>query len=113
MGHYPAVDILQSVSRLMTAVATREHQTAAQKFRAIYATYRGAEDLINIGALAPGANRRIDRAVSLIDRVRDFLVQPLGQRTSFDETVRRLKDITRSWDALLPEEGGELSEVSK
>jgi len=113
MGHYPAVDILQSVSRLMTAVAGREHQVAAQKFRAIYATYRGAEDLINIGALAPGANRRIDRAVSLIDRVREFLVQPLGQRTSFDETVRRLKDITRSWDALLPDEGSELSEVSR
>ncbi len=101
-GHYPAVDVLQSVSRLMDAVVTTEHMEAARKFRAIYSTYRGAQDLINIGALAPGANRRIDKAVSLIDRVNEFLIQPIGTRTSFAETVRRLCEITRSWDFLLP-----------
>jgi len=102
MGHYPAVDILASVSRLMTAVVSPAHALAAQKFRAIYSTYLGAEDLINIGALAPGSNRRIDKAVSLIDRVNEFLIQPVGQRTSLEETVRRLGEITQSWDALLP-----------
>ncbi|MCX5654048.1 MAG: FliI/YscN family ATPase [Planctomycetota bacterium] len=105
MGHYPAVDILQSVSRLMPAVASREHQAAAQRFRAIYATYQGAEDLISIGAFSPGSNRRIDMAVSLIDRVNDFLVQPLGVQTSLKDTVARLCDITKAWDFLLPEEG--------
>jgi len=104
MGHYPAVDVLQSVSRLMNAVTTAEHRLAAQRFRAIYATYKGAEDLINIGALAPGSNRRIDRAVSLIDGLVDFLVQPVGQGTDFAETVSRLCQITRSWDSLLSAE---------
>jgi len=103
-GHYPAVDILQSVSRLMDAVAAPRHLAAAQKFRAIYATYRNAEDLINIGALASGANRRIDKAVSLIDRVSEFLIQPVGTRSSLEETVRRMCEITKSWDFLLPEE---------
>ena len=108
MGHYPAVDILQSVSRLMPSVVTMEHLLAAQRFRAIYATYKGAEDLINIGALAPGANHRIDRAVSLIDKANEFLIQATGNGTDFPETVRRLCDITRSWDFLLPgnDDGG-------
>jgi flagellum-specific ATP synthase len=104
LGHYPAVDILASVSRLMPAVVTADHVAAARSFRAIYATYRGAEDLINIGALAPGTNRRIDQAVSLIDRVNDFLVQPVGQRSSYDRTRQRMREITESWDALLPAE---------
>ena len=104
IGHYPAVDILQSVSRLMNAVVTKEHRLAAQRFRAVYATYQGAEDLINIGALAPGNNRRIDTAVSLIDRVNEFLVQPTGQVCPFEQTVSRLCDIARSWDFLMPDE---------
>jgi len=100
-GHYPAVDILQSVSRLMPAVTSKEHAASAIKLKEIYATYADAEDLINIGAFSPGANRRIDGAISLIDKVRDYLIQPIRQRTSFEETVKRLTDITRSWDALL------------
>ncbi len=105
-GHYPAVDILDSISRLMSAVTTPEHMAAAQKLRAIYSTYQDAEDLINIGALARGANRRIDTAISLIDRINDFLIQPLTTRTSFDETVARMCDLTRSWDSLMPGEPG-------
>lgn len=102
MGHYPAVDVLQSISRLMPFICTSEHLLAVRRFRGIYATYLGAEDLINIGALAPGSNRRIDKAVSLIDKLNEFLVQPLGQRSSFAETIDRLIDITGSWDFLLP-----------
>jgi len=104
-GHYPAVDVLASISRLMDAIVTPAHQAAAQKFRAIYSTYLDAEDLINIGAFAAGSNPRIDRAISLIDRVREFLVQGLGVRSDFEETVRRLIEVTASWDFLLP--GGE------
>ncbi|UCD53205.1 MAG: FliI/YscN family ATPase [Phycisphaerales bacterium] len=100
-GHYPAVDILHSVSRLMSAVVSLEHRNAAQKLREIYATYADAEDLINIGAFAPGSNRRIDGAISLIDRINEFLIQPMRQKTSFDETVRQLMAITQSWDQLL------------
>ncbi len=100
-GHYPAVDISQSVSRLMPAVVSEEHRAAAQKLREIYATYADAEDLINIGAFSPGSNRRIDGAISLIDRINEFLVQPVRQRTPFEETVRRLTEIRRVWDQLL------------
>lgn len=100
-GHYPAVDILHSISRLMSAVVTTEHRSAAQKLREIYATYADAEDLINIGAFAPGSNRRIDGAIGLIDHINEFLVQPVRQKTSFEETVRQLTAITQSWDQLL------------
>jgi len=104
LGHYPAVDILQSISRLMDACTTRAHYQAAQKLRAIYATYQGAEDLINIGAFKSGSNPRIDSAVSLIDRINAFLIQPLGTRSPLEETVRRLVEITQSWDHLMPSE---------
>jgi len=100
-GHYPAVDILASVSRLMPAVTSKEHKEVAQKVKEIYATYTDAEDLINIGAFSRGSNRRIDGAISLIDRINNFLIQPIRQRTSFEETVRQLTAITRSWDELL------------
>jgi flagellum-specific ATP synthase len=100
-SHYPAVDILQSISRLMPAVVSDEHRLAAQKLREIYAIYADAEDLINIGAFSPGSNRRIDGAISLIDRINDFLVQPVRQRTPFPETVQRLTTITKAWDKLL------------
>jgi flagellum-specific ATP synthase len=100
-SHYPAVDILQSVSRLMPAVTSSEHRLAAQKLKEIYAIYIDAEDLINIGAFSPGSNRRIDGAVALIDRIRSFLIQPVRDRTNFSETVRRLTLITQSWDELL------------
>jgi flagellum-specific ATP synthase len=100
-SHYPAVDILQSISRLMPAVTTAEHKLAAQKLKEIYAIYADAEDLINIGALSPGSNRRIDGAVALIDRIRGFLVQPVRERADFAETVRQLTAIVQSWDDLL------------
>jgi len=102
LGQYPAVDILQSVSRLMPAITARDHYLAAQKLKAIYATYQGAEDLINIGAFSPGSNPRIDTALSLIERVNEFLTQPLGTRSAFAETVGRLRSITEAWNFLMP-----------
>jgi len=100
-GHYPAVDILQSISRLMPVVTSKEHKLAAQKLREIYAIYIDAEDLINIGAFSPGSNRHIDGALALIDRIRDFLIQPVRDRTDFAETVERMSVITKSWHELL------------
>jgi flagellum-specific ATP synthase len=100
-GHYPAVDILQSVSRLMPAVVSAQHKTAAQKLREIYAIYMDAADLINIGAFSPGSNRRIDGAVTLIDRINNFLVQPIRERTSYETTIEQLITITQAWDELI------------
>ncbi len=98
LGHYPAVDILQSVSRCMPAVASREHLEAARRLRAVYATYQAAEDLINIGAFVPGSNPRIDKAIELIEPVRDFLCQGLDDSTSFEDTISRMVEITRTWE---------------
>ncbi|MDH7599107.1 MAG: FliI/YscN family ATPase [Sedimentisphaerales bacterium] len=100
-GHYPAVDILASVSRLMNSVVSPEHRQAAMKVREIYATYTDAEDLISIGAFSPGSNKRIDGAVGLIDMIKAFLIQPSGQRTPFDQTVKQLCAIADRWDRLL------------
>jgi flagellum-specific ATP synthase len=100
-GHYPAVDILQSVSRLMPMVTTDKHKSSAQKVKEIYAVYADAEDLINIGAFSPGSNRRIDGAITLIDKINNFLIQPVRQKTDFEETVSQLTVITQSWDQLL------------
>ena len=100
-GHYPAVDVLASVSRLMPMVVSAEHKAVAQKLRGIYATYIDAEDLINIGAFSPGSNRRIDGAISLIDKINNFLIQGVRDRTSFAETIQKLTGITQSWDELL------------
>ena len=100
-GHYPAVDIMSSISRLMPAVVSEEHKAAAQKLKEIYATYIDAEDLINIGAFSPGSNRRIDGAIALIDRLNNFLVQSTRDRTGFAETVEQLISITKVWDEML------------
>jgi flagellum-specific ATP synthase len=105
-GHYPAVDILQSISRLMPLVISNEHRQAAGKLLDIYATYADAEDLINIGAFSPGSNGRIDRSIALIDKINAFLIQPARQRTSFDETVKAVVSIAKSWDMLLTDTTG-------
>lgn len=102
-GHYPAIDILQSVSRLMNAVVSPEHRQAALKLREIYATYMDAEDLISIGAFAPGSNRRIDGSVALIDQIRGFLIQPIRQRSPLPQTAAQLQTIASAWDQLLSE----------
>ena len=100
-GHFPAVDILASISRLMPAIVSDEHKITAQKLREIYATYANAEDLINIGAFSSGSNKRIDGSIALIDRINNFLVQPVRERTGFEQMLSQLTDITESWDKLL------------
>ncbi|MCF7976351.1 MAG: FliI/YscN family ATPase [Phycisphaerae bacterium] len=100
-GHYPAVDVMASISRLMPAVVSEEHNKAARKLKEIYATYMDAEDLINIGMFSSGSNARIDGSIALIDQIRNFLIQPMRQRCPFDETVQQLLSMTRVWDELL------------
>lgn len=105
-GHYPAVDILQSISRLMGSVVSGDHLAAAQKLKEIYAVYADAEDLISIGAFSPGSNKRIDGAITLIDKINTFLIQPVRQRSSLDETVVKLREIADSWDSLILQPAG-------
>jgi flagellum-specific ATP synthase len=100
VGHYPAVDILQSVSRLMDSVVSPAHRLAALRLKAAYSTYRSAEDLINIGAYAAGSSPKIDRAVEMIDAINAFLIQPTTERSSLHQTVQQLVDVAAGWEFL-------------
>src|SRR5690606_18421055 len=91
-NHYPAIDVLASVSRLMLELADDEQRSAAANVRDILATYADAEDLVNIGAYVPGANPRIDRALDRIEDVWAFLRQPMDEKASMDETLKRLTE---------------------
>lgn len=92
-NHYPAIDVLQSISRCMSQIATREHKSYAGKLKNVMATYSEAEDLINIGAYKAGSNSDIDYAVAKIGEVNQFLLQDVSDKFTFEETVSMLKGI--------------------
>ncbi len=89
-NHYPAIDVLASISRCMSAIADPEHKKAAGKLKNVLATYNDAEDLINIGAYRSGANKNIDYAVSKIEKVNEFLMQETDEKFSFEEIRAQL-----------------------
>ena len=89
-NHYPAIDVLQSISRCMSMVADKEHKKNAGTLKNIMATYNEAEDLINIGAYKKGSNPNIDRAISKIDEVNEFLCQETDEKFTFEETIETL-----------------------
>ncbi len=86
-NHYPAIDILQSISRCMSQVTEPEQKRAAGKIKNIMATYADAEDLINIGAYKKGSNKEIDYAIEKIGEVNDFLMQEVSDHADFNEAV--------------------------
>ena len=92
-NHYPAIDVLQSISRCMSAIATREHKAMAGKLKTVLATYQEAEDLINIGAYKAGSNPGIDYAISKIEQVNEFLMQDVDTKTGFEEAVEAMNNI--------------------
>jgi flagellar biosynthesis/type III secretory pathway ATPase len=92
-GHYPAVDVLESVSRVMTAVTGEEHRRAAHRLLDMMATYREAEDLINIGAYVRGSNPRIDEALKNWEAIRKFLRQPSSEHAVYTESIDHLMAI--------------------
>lgn len=92
-NHYPAVDVLQSISRVMTEITDPEHKQSAAKIRNLLAIYHKNIDLINIGAYVTGTDPQIDKAIELIDEINSFLCQSIGEKTSFDETIQYLLEI--------------------
>ena len=90
-NHYPAIDILQSISRCMSQIAAGEHKKMAGKLKNVMATYNEAEDLINIGAYKRGSNPSIDYAIDKIEAVNQFLCQDVYEKVAFEESVERLK----------------------
>jgi flagellum-specific ATP synthase len=99
MNHFPAIDVLASASRVMNAVTDDQHQAWAGQIKEWLATYKQAEDLINIGAYAKGSNPRIDQAISVYDRMIGYLRQKTGESTTFQDSVGLLHAMVRSGEA--------------
>ncbi|MBP7176332.1 MAG: flagellar protein export ATPase FliI [Thermoclostridium sp.] len=90
-NHYPAVDVLGSISRVMSDIVNRDHKKVAGEIRKNLAVYREAEDLINVGAYVKGSNPDIDRAILLISQINAFLVQSTTDKFSFEETMELME----------------------
>jgi flagellum-specific ATP synthase len=92
-GHYPAVDVMASISRVMTEIVDNEHLAKARELIKVLATYREVEDLINIGAYVDGSDPQIDYAKGMIGKINTFLQQDIHQNISLKESVERLKTL--------------------
>jgi len=95
-NHYPAIDILNSVSRLMIDVVSKEHYDLSMKFKDILATYKSAEDLINIGAYTRGSNPKIDQAIQKYDLMVPYLRQGITESVDWRTSMNALKNILES-----------------
>ena len=92
-NHYPAIDVMQSISRVMSAIASKEHKELAGKLRNVLATYSEAEDLINIGAYKNGSNPDIDYSIRKIRAVNSFLCQATDEKFQFEEEMQLLEQL--------------------
>ncbi len=92
-NQYPAIDVLASVSRVMSDIVTKQHKANANKIRSLIATYGDAEDLINVGAYVSGSNKDIDEAVDKNPLVKSFLMQSTDANVQFEETMELMNEI--------------------
>lgn len=92
-NQYPAIDVLASISRLMSEIVPREQLLLAKNIKKVMATYREAEDLINIGAYARGSNREIDFAIERLPQIRQFIEQDVYEQVSLADTFERMKAV--------------------
>jgi flagellum-specific ATP synthase len=99
--HYPAIDVLESLSRLMTEVIDSEHRRAAQAVRELLAVYRDHEDLISIGAYRRGSNKKVDIAIEMLDDLNQFLRQQVEERSSVEEAKKELLQLFQQYNAKL------------
>jgi flagellum-specific ATP synthase len=93
-GWYPPVQVLDSISRLMPAVAASAHREQATLLRKLMAVYARSEDLVRIGAYKPGGDAELDRAVQARSAIREFLAQDAREQTSFSDSLNRLAQVT-------------------
>ena len=94
-NHYPAIDVLASISRVMNNVVSSEHRQAAGKIRNLLASYAKNEDLINIGAYAKGSDASVDKAIAMIDKINNYLMQDIDDKTDFEITVNELINLAK------------------
>jgi len=92
-NHYPAIDVLASISRCMSQITDKQHKAVAGKLKNVLATYNEAEDLINIGAYKAGANPGIDFAIEKIGQVNEYLRQDVDSKYTFEEELAMLEEI--------------------
>ncbi|MDW7669396.1 MAG: flagellar protein export ATPase FliI [Bacillota bacterium] len=92
-GHYPAIDVLGSISRVMNDIISEKHKKSAVKLRETLATYRESENLINIGAYVQGSNEKIDYSIKCIDNINNFLTQEVGENYSYENTLNNLRKV--------------------
>lgn len=90
-NHYPAIDVLQSISRVMHDIVDEDHRQMARKVVQVLATFKKAEDLINIGAYVQGSNPEIDHAIAMIDRVNGFLKQDIGEKIDIEQSKAQMR----------------------
>jgi flagellum-specific ATP synthase len=89
-GHYPAIDIEASISRVMPQVVAREHLQSAQRFRRVYSAYRQQRDLIAVGAYQKGSDPQVDQAIEMWPQLRDFLQQEVDEPVTLAAAIDRL-----------------------
>lgn len=92
-NHYPAIDILKSVSRVMVDITGLQHKHNANRLKELLATYRKAEDLVNIGAYVHGSNPKIDQAIERIEAIHQYLRQDIHENVQFEESLNQLNTI--------------------
>ena len=93
MNHYPAIDVLGSISRLFPEITDAEHQQAAAKMRTLLATYRDSKDLIDVGMYQAGSNPRLDVAIEMMPQINAFLQQSVKDTVSMESTIQTLKSM--------------------
>ncbi len=105
-GHYPAVDVEASVSRVMSDIVSAEHLAAARRFRQLYSTYHKNQDLISVGAYKPGSDPRVDEAIDYYPRLEQFLQQDRTTAVGFEQSFQQLLGVTdaRQADANMMED---------
>ncbi len=96
MNHYPAIDVLGSISRLFTEITDKEHQEAAAKMRTLLALYRDSKDLIDVGMYQAGSNPRLDIAIQLMPEINKFLQQSVKDSVNMQDTIQTLKKMMAS-----------------
>jgi flagellum-specific ATP synthase len=97
-NHYPAIDVLASISRLMSEIVEKEHISASRELKDLMSVYNDAKDLIDIGAYKGGSDPKIDKAIELIDDIEDFLKQEVEEKIDFNKMVERMKSISQRID---------------
>jgi flagellum-specific ATP synthase len=92
-GHYPAIDIEQSISRAMHGITSREHQQAARTLKQLYSRYERSRDLISVGAYVAGTDPVLDKAIALHERIEAFLCQEIQDNTDMLQSLGELTSL--------------------